>query len=231
MSNLTELKRDFQTSDEEESGQAPTVGDPLIRSRLARDEGWKRHVERPSTSHWLVDPTPIAPVAERHDSDDHSDESLGKPEATERGQKYGQSPRGKSTDEKIEAARKRGEKALQKLLESSKPHLTLAEVQEKLGWSPRRMQNAIDENRIHYVESGEDQPLIPGWQISDGEPLDGLEAVMANLPGHGWKAALIFFHSPHFLLNGRTPAEMLVDGRDLEAVKLAASKYGRHGAA
>lgn len=131
----------------------------------------------------------------------------------------------------LEAAEERGRKRLRELLAESAPHFTVGELAEELGWKKGRVRRAVENRRLYAVEDEQGELLFPDWQVTNGELVDGMPQVLANLRDAGWMGDILFFESEHALLGERSPAEVLRSGGDIENVKRAAAQEGRHGAA
>lgn len=153
------------------------------------------------------------------------------PEAIRRRQKLGEEEPGElSADEVIEQAERNGEQHLKELVQASRPHYTIEEMAEELGWTGSEVKDAIEDRHIHYVRDKSDEIRLPDWQLHDGGLVEGLEKVLEALPNYDWPSDLIFFETEHSLLEEETPAEALLKGRVDKVVRCAAQAW-RHGAA
>ena len=138
---------------------------------------------------------------------------------------------GRSSDSILRAAEERGARKLRELFAKSGPHFTVAEMAETLGWKEGRVREAIEHHRLYAVKDEQGQTLLPQWQVDNGDVVDGLNEVLEHLRDAGWMGDILFFESGHALLNGKSPADVLRSGGDIENVRRAAAREGRHGAA
>lgn len=150
------------------------------------------------------------------------------PRSKKRGEKFGEHE--PTSQEIIEEAQRRGERRRQKLVEGSRPHLSVHKVAEKLGWTVGDVQDAIDARRLVHVQTETGDVKLPAWQVDGNDVVDGLKQVLEALPDYGWEADLIFFESEHFRLDEDTPAEALLKGK-IDIVRQCAATQWRQGGA
>jgi hypothetical protein len=132
------------------------------------------------------------------------------------------------SEDPLIAAKLRGLKLRQQMLESSGGTLASEQVAEVLGIS----RQAVDKRRSAYqllaLTQGRRGYRYPNFQFDEGKTLRGLKEVLGELKALDPWMRLNFFTSAHERLDGKTPIKALHDGL-VEEVKSAASGYGEQG--
>ena len=97
--------------------------------------------------------------------------------------------------------------------------LTIDQAAELLGIHRSRVSHRLRDGRLYAYRLGT-QRRIPRWQLTaDGDPLPGLEAVLAALPGDLHPTAVEgFFTTSDPDLDGVTPVHWLASGGDPQRV-------------
>jgi hypothetical protein len=128
------------------------------------------------------------------------------------------------------AAKLRGLKRKQQMLETAGGTLTSEQAAEVLGIS----RQAVDKRRaaiqLLALTQGRRGYSYPSFQFEDGKPITGLEEVLAELKELDPWMQMVFFTSPNERLSDKTPLERLKKGLVSE-VKAAATGFGEQGAA
>jgi hypothetical protein len=128
------------------------------------------------------------------------------------------------------AAKLRGLKRKQQMLETAGGTLTSEQAAEVLGIS----RQAVDKRRaaiqLLALTLGRRGYSYPSFQFEDGKPITGLEEVLAELKELDPWMQMVFFTSPNERLSDKTPLERLKKGLVSE-VKAAATGFGEQGAA
>jgi hypothetical protein len=127
------------------------------------------------------------------------------------------------------AAKLRGLKRKQQILEHAGGTFTSGEVAEAIGISRQAVDKRRLSNQLLAITQGKRGYGYPRFQFDDGKTLCGLEQVLNALKALDPWMQLIFFASPNERLGGITPIESLRSGR-VEAVAEAAQGYGEQGA-
>ncbi|HLH36237.1 MAG TPA: hypothetical protein VKX41_16310 [Alloacidobacterium sp.] len=127
------------------------------------------------------------------------------------------------------AAKFRGLKRKQQMLEASGGALTSEQVAEILGISRQAVDKRRAADQLLALTQGRRGYSYPSFQFEDGKTISGLEEVLAALKDLDPWMQMVFFSSPHERLEGKTPIEILKRGRASD-VKAAASGYGEQGA-
>ena len=134
------------------------------------------------------------------------------------------------SEDPFTAAKLRGLKRKQQILERAGGTFSSEEVAEAIGIS----RQAVDKRRLAHQLLGLTQGKrgygYPRFQFEDGKTLKGLEDVLRQLKGLDPWMQLIFFAAPNERLAGATPIEALRQGNS-EAAQEAARGYGEQGAA
>lgn len=127
------------------------------------------------------------------------------------------------------AAKFRGLKRKQQMLEAAGGTLTSEQVAEVLGISRQAVDKRRAANQLLALTQGRRGYSYPSFQFEDGRAIAGLEEILSELKDVDPWMQMVFFTSPHERLGGRTPLEKL--RKELVGeVKGAASGYGEHGA-
>lgn len=127
------------------------------------------------------------------------------------------------------AAKFRGLKRKQQMLEAAGGALTSEQVAETLSISRQAVDKRRAANQLMALTQGRRGYSYPSFQFEDGKTVSGLEEVLAELKDLDPWMQMVFFTSPHERLEEKTPIETLRKGRVSE-VKAAASGYGEQGA-
>ena len=124
---------------------------------------------------------------------------------------------------------RRGRSAIETLIESTKPHLRVSEVRNLLGVSVDEVRSLARKDRLlgFRTPSGDDI-LFPAWQFEEGEPVSGLDQVLAAFGASDPLEAVLFFATASPRLDGRRPIDALRDG-DVDQVLDAAARHAEHG--
>lgn len=128
------------------------------------------------------------------------------------------------------AAKFRGLKRKQKMLETAGGTLTSAQAAEVLGISRQAVDKRRAATQLLALTQGRRGYSYPSFQFEDGKPIPGIEEVLAELKELDPWMQMVFFTSPNERLGDRTPLEGLKKGLVSE-VKTAAAGYGEQGAA
>lgn len=128
------------------------------------------------------------------------------------------------------AAKFRGLKRKQQMLEAAGGALTSKQVAEILGISRQAVDKRRAANQLLGLTQGRRGYSYPTFQFQDGKTVSGLEEVLAQLKDLDPWMQMVFFTSPHERLQGKTPIEKLKKG-PVSAVKAVAGGYGEQGAA
>ena len=128
------------------------------------------------------------------------------------------------------AAKFRGLKRKQQMLETAGGTLTSEQAAEVLGIS----RQAVDKRRaaiqLLALTQGRRGYSYPSFQFEDGKPITGLEEVLAELKELDPWMQMVFFTSPNERMGDKTPLERLKKGLVSE-VRAAATGFGEQGAA
>jgi hypothetical protein len=127
------------------------------------------------------------------------------------------------------AAKFRGLKRKQKMLETAGGALTSEQVAEILSISRQAVDKRRAANQLLALTQGRRGYSYPSFQFEDGKTISGLEEVLAELKDLDPWMQMVYFTSAHERLEGKTPLEGLKKGWVSE-VKAAASGYGEQGA-
>jgi hypothetical protein len=128
------------------------------------------------------------------------------------------------------AAKFRGLKRKQQMLEASGGALTSEQVAEGLGISRQAVDKRRASNQLLALTQGRRGYSYPAFQFEDGKTITGLEEVLAQLKELDPWMQMVFFTSPNERLGDKTPLERLNRGLVSE-VKAAATGFGEQGAA
>ena len=128
------------------------------------------------------------------------------------------------------AAKLRGLKRKQQMLETAGGSLTSEQVAEVLGISRQAVDKRRAATQLLALTQGRRGYSYPSFQFEDGRPITGLEEVLAELKELDPWMQMVFFTSPNERLGDKTPLERLKKGLVSE-VKAAATGFGEQGAA
>jgi hypothetical protein len=132
-------------------------------------------------------------------------------------------------DDPFIAAKFRGLKRKQQMLEAAGGAMTSEQVAEVLGISRQAVDKRRAANQLLALTQGRRGYSYPSFQFEDGKTIVGLEEVLTKLKDLDPWMQMVFFTSPHERLDGETPLEQLRKGL-VNQVKAAASGYGEQGA-
>jgi len=132
-------------------------------------------------------------------------------------------------DDPLLAAKIRGLKRKQQMLEISGGALSSEQVAEVLGISRQAVDKRRSSNQLLALTQGRRGYSYPSFQFEDGKTIEGLEEVLARLKSLDPWMQMVFFTSPNERLGGKTPIEKLEKGLVEEVVR-AAGGYGEQGA-
>ena len=128
------------------------------------------------------------------------------------------------------AAKFRGLKRKQQMLEAAGGALSSERVAEVLGISRQAVDKRRASNQLLALTQGKRGYSYPSFQFEDGKTIAGLEKVLGELRDLDPWMQMVFFTTSNERLGGKTPLEKL--RKDLVSdVMAAASGYGEQGAA
>jgi hypothetical protein len=133
------------------------------------------------------------------------------------------------SDDSVVAAKLRGLKLRQQMLETSGGTLTSEQVAKVLGISRQAVDKRRSSNQLLALTQGRRGYSYPSFQFDEGKTLKGLEEVLGKLSALDPWMQLNFFTTAHERLGGKTPIKALQDGL-LEGVSRVAGGYGEQGA-
>jgi hypothetical protein len=133
------------------------------------------------------------------------------------------------SDNPLVAAKLRGLRARQHMLEVSGGALTSQQVAEVLGITRQAVDKRRASNQLLALTQGKRGYGYPSFQFDEGKTLKGFEDVLGELKALDPWMQLNFFTSAHERLDGITPIKALQDGL-VQEVKSVASGYGEQGA-
>jgi hypothetical protein len=133
-------------------------------------------------------------------------------------------------DDPFLAAKFRGLKRKQQMLEAAGGALTSEQVAEVLGISRQAVDKRRASNQLLALTQGRRGYSYPSFQFGDGRTIAGLEEVLGQLSELDPWMQMVFFSTPNERLGGRTPLETLRQG-SVDEVKAVAGGYGEQGAA
>jgi hypothetical protein len=128
------------------------------------------------------------------------------------------------------AAKFRGLKRKQQMLEAAGGALTSEQVSEILGISRQAVDKRRASNQLLALTQGKRGYSYPSFQFEDGKTVTGLEEVLGELKDLDPWMQMVFFTIPNERLEGKIPLEQLRKELVSE-VKAAAGGYGEQGAA
>jgi len=126
------------------------------------------------------------------------------------------------------AAKFRGLKRKQQMLETAGGALTSEQVAEILGISRQAVDKRRAATQLLALTQGRRGYSYPSFQFEDGRPITGLEEVLAELKELDPWMQMVFFTSPNERLGDKTPLERLKKGLVSE-VRAAATGFGEQG--
>jgi biotin operon repressor len=135
-----------------------------------------------------------------------------------------------AAEDPLVAARLRGVKRQQSLVEESGRVLRAQQVAEILGISRQAVDKRRRQSQLIGLTQGRRGYAYPAWQFENGRTIADLELVLARLRDHDPWMKLTFFINPNDRLNGASPLQTLRSGKT-ESVLQAAESYGVQGAA
>lgn len=127
-------------------------------------------------------------------------------------------------------ARLAGLQARQALLEAGGGAYTAAQMADLLGISRQAVDNRRRHGTLLALTLGKRGNIYPAWQIDEGQVLQGLDVVLAELSDYNPWTRLAFMLNPNTWLDDETPLTELRRGH-VERVREAASLYGEQVAA
>ncbi len=127
------------------------------------------------------------------------------------------------------AAKFRGLKRKQQMLEAAGGALTSEQVAEILGISRQAVDKRRASNQLLALTQGKRGYSYPSFQFEDGKTITGLEEVLRELKDLDPWMQMVFFTSPNERLGDKTPLERLKRGLASE-VRATAGGYGEQGA-
>jgi hypothetical protein len=134
-----------------------------------------------------------------------------------------------SNDDPLRAARLRGLKARDELLQAEGGMLKGEEVARLLGCTRQSVDDRRREGKLLAVELGRRGFLYPFWQITDVGLLAGMDRILPLLKDAPPLAQMRFFLSGNHQCGGQRPLDLLRQG-NVGAVEQAASSFGEQGA-
>ena len=134
-----------------------------------------------------------------------------------------------ASDDPMVAAKLRGLKLRQQMLETSGGILTSEQVAKVLGISRQAVDKRRFSNQLLALTQGRRGYSYPTFQFEEGKTLKGLEEVLGKLSALDPWMQLNFFTSAHERLDGKTPIRALHD-KLIEQVQSVATGYGEQGA-
>jgi biotin operon repressor len=133
-------------------------------------------------------------------------------------------------DDPLVAARLRGLRARDALLQAEGGTMSAEQVSEILGISRQAVDKRRRAGRLIGLDTGRRGYAYPAWQLHGHGLLPGLGAVLTALASHdSWMQAAFFLESNPYL-DDKSPLAQLRNGA-IEAVIHAARASGEHGAA
>jgi hypothetical protein len=134
-------------------------------------------------------------------------------------------------DQPFAAARLRGLRYRQRLLDAEGGTLSASQVAGQLGITRQAVDKRRRAGRLLGLAIGRRGYAYPAWQLDERHgTLPGLEAVLSALSDHDPWMRQVFMLTGNTRLAARSPLEMLRSG-EIDEVVLAARAFGEHGAA
>ncbi len=134
------------------------------------------------------------------------------------------------SDDPVAAAKLRGLKRKQQLIEQAGGTLTSEQVAEVLGITRQAVDKRRASGQLLALTQGKRGYSYPGFQFEEGKTLGGLEETLKQLAGLDPWMQLVFFVGPNDRLTGKAPIEALRAGNSRDVIR-AAEGYGEQGAA
>jgi hypothetical protein len=129
----------------------------------------------------------------------------------------------------IKAALARGAKARRELEDAEGGSHSSEELAGLFGVTRQAVDQQRKSRKLVAWMNKDGNWRFPVWQISKvGKPYDRLGEILSALPGDPWSDMLFFLRENRYLPAGERPLDLLRRG-DVETVRLAALRYGRHG--
>jgi hypothetical protein len=133
-------------------------------------------------------------------------------------------------DDPFIAAKFRGLKRKQQMLEAAGGALTSEQVAEVLGISRQAVDKRRAANQLLALTQGRRGYSYPSFQFEDGKTIAGLEEVLGQLSDLDPWMQMVFLTTSNERLGEQTPLEKLKKGL-ADEVKSVASGFGEQGAA
>jgi len=134
-----------------------------------------------------------------------------------------------ASEDPLLAARLRGMKRKQEMLEASGGALTSEQVSEILGISRQAVDKRRASNQLLALTQGRRGYSYPSFQFDDGKTVEGPEELLGELSALDPWMQLAFFTTVNERLGGSTPLAKLQKGHKDE-VKAVAGGFGEQGA-
>jgi hypothetical protein len=134
------------------------------------------------------------------------------------------------SDDPFAAAKLRGLKRKQQMIEEAGGTMSTEQVSEVLGITRQAVDKRRASSQLMALTQGKRGNSYPSFQFDDGKTIKGLENVLKELKTFDPWMQLAFFASPNDRLGGKTPIRALRSGK-LEEVMRAVRGYGEQGAA
>ena len=134
------------------------------------------------------------------------------------------------SDDPFVAAKLRGLKRKQQMIEEAGGILTSEQVATLLGISRQAVDKRRGSNQLLALTQGKRGYSYPSFQFEDGKVVQGLQDVLKELASLDPWMQLAFFTSPNERLDGKSPIRALRSGNVGDVVR-AAGGYGEQGAA
>jgi len=132
-------------------------------------------------------------------------------------------------DDPLAAARLRGLKAKQELLEAHGGCIRVEQVAEILGISRQAVDKRRRTGKLIGLPKGQHAYVYPIWQFKDQSVIEGLETVLGQLQDYDPWMQVVFMLEPNLRLNSKTPLEGL-HSNQIDQVLAIARIFGEHGA-
>jgi hypothetical protein len=135
-----------------------------------------------------------------------------------------------SVSDPLAKVKLRGIEAKMKLIDKVGGTLSGRDAAGLIGLTRQAVDKRRSNNQLIGLTQGRRGYVYPAFQFEAGITLTGLETVLKTLSSHDPWMQVIFFASGNDRLGGKTPIDVLRSG-DVNAVLLAATAFGEHGAA
>jgi hypothetical protein len=132
-----------------------------------------------------------------------------------------------SVEDSFRLAKMRGETAKLEILNEVGAMLALQQAADVLGVSKQAVHKRLQKQSLFGIKYQE-EIRIPAWQIRDAEVVPGIGEVLKNLETTDW-GKLLFLHTENMQLEGRTPKDLILEGKSDLVAQLAA-QFGEQGA-